>query len=828
MPEKVFFSSHFQGIQVFHPLMSSFDSLLESIAAITGREHVSADETVRALASSDISIWPGQVLADLVVRPGSTEETARVMRLLAQSRVNVVPRGAGLSYTGGAVPHSRAIVIDTTRINGIEVHAEDLHVIVGAGTTWEQLATALKPFGLRSVQSSPISGSVTTVGGLASNNAPGGLDGIVGITAVLADGTVVNTGSSAARDGSAFQRYAGPDLTGLFLGDCGAFAIKTAVVLRLSPEPGVAFASFGFSQAGPMLETMAVLQRRGLVTRAFAMDRAKGRDATSVSAGDAVGIVSSVARNAATLGTALKDVAQLARSRNVLGEAPWSLHLVVEGATEALAQAQLDLARAICRESGVEMDNVVPKTLRAKPYSIRGFLGIDGERWVPVHGILPLSRAPACHSALESHLLVQSAALEAHGIKYSWLISSAGAYVSIEPMFYWNDALDPIHFAHLSERNRKRFAGRAENPSARALVGRLRVELRDIMDQHHAIHGQLGRFYKYSDLMTPGSAELVRRVKHALDPAGCMNAGVLGLETETRSGSGAAAAGLTSAADGPPGRANAPPAALTRGYAAGPWGLVHYYDNGVSGRPLLLLHQAPMSARQFDAVYAPLASRSIRAVGIDLPGFGMSDPTPFVPGVEHWAQAVIAVANYLKLERFDVLGHHTGSLVATELGIRHPDRVRSVVINGPFPLTGDERQARLERLQRSEIDFEYRIDGSHLARSFANRQKMFGTDADPRRTTRMVVEQFQGFAPFWYGHNAAYRYDHAAALRQLKVPALILTNTGDMIYEMALRARSLRPDFDYIELPGGGVDITDQQPEAWSDAVAAFLAKNVV
>jgi pimeloyl-ACP methyl ester carboxylesterase len=253
---------------------------------------------------------------------------------------------------------------------------------------------------------------------------------------------------------------------------------------------------------------------------------------------------------------------------------------------------------------------------------------------------------------------------------------------------------------------------------------------------------------------------------------------------------------------------------------------VHYYEGAASGRPLVLLHQSPLSARQFDAVYLPLARRGIRGIGIDLPGFGMSDPTPFVPRVEDWARAVMAAADALRLERFDVLGHHTGSLVATEVAITHPLRVRTVVINGPFPITEDERRRRFARLQTTEIDFEYKTDGSHLTKSFVNRQKLFGRDADPRRTTRMVLEQFQGAAPFWHGHHAAYQYDHAATLARLKLPALILTNTGDMIHDLALRARALRPDFDYVELAGGGVDVTDQFPEAWCDAVATFLEKH--
>ena len=62
-----------------------------------------------------------------------------------------------------------------------------------------------------------------------------------------------------------------------------------------------------------------------------------------------------------------------------------------------------------------------------------------------------------------------------------------------------------------------------------------------------------------------------------------------------------------------------------------------------------------------------------------------------------------------------------------------------------------------------------------------------------------------------------------ADFRRLTSRTLILTNTGDDLYHMAVRARTLRPDMAYYELVGGTHDIVDEQPQAWADAVAAFI-----
>lgn len=276
---------------------------------------------------------------------------------------------------------------------------------------------------------------------------------------------------------------------------------------------------------------------------------------------------------------------------------------------------------------------------------------------------------------------------------------------------------------------------------------------------------------------------------------------------------------------------NPAPAKLThpkmkRGYAAGPFGQVHFHDGGGNGMPLVMIHQAPMSARQFENVYAPLMARGVRPIGIDCPGFGLSDPTTFVPRVEDWARAVPPVLDQLGLKVVNVLGHHTGSMVATEVEQQFPDRVRKLILAGPLPMTEAQRQNYLDGLQKNEIEFVYQPDGSHLAAAFMSRYRLYsasGATPDPKLITRYTMERFEGYGPFWYGHHAAFIYDHNRSIAKVKRPTLVLTNTGDMIYEAAKQTHAMRPDFHFTELQGGGIDIVDQQPDAWSDAVVSFL-----
>ena len=508
-------------------------ALLDALAAIVGKGDLLLDPVSCAAAAADIFVWPGAVAAQAVIRPGSTEQMSQVMQALAQSDVAVVPRGAGLSYTAGVVPATAAVVVDCLRLKQIQVFAQDMYAIVGAGTTWLELYEALKPLGLRAAQISPISGSHSTIGGAASQNLPGGLEHFIGLTVVLADGTVVTTGSAAKSGANAFARYAGPDLTGLFLGDCGAFGIKTELVVRLTVEREAAFASFQFDTHEDMLDALIHLRQRELVTRALSMDQLKAKSATQVDVREALGVARAVIGESKSLGGAIKDLTQLAFGRGELQRAKWSLHLTVEAVTTEMAESQMALARGVCQGKGQEIDNMIPKAMRAKPYSIRGLVGPEGERWVPVHAILPLTRAQACMRDLVAQLQSHEDQFQAAGVFYSWIISTLGAYITIEPMFYWQDQLDAVHMAHLSPRNQDRFSTFEVNEKARALVAQVREQLRQTMGEHDAVHAQMGRFYPYLPGLTPGTQSLVRDIKTALDPRGALNPGVLGLNRGT-------------------------------------------------------------------------------------------------------------------------------------------------------------------------------------------------------------------------------------------------------------------------------------------------------
>ncbi|VVB72206.1 D-lactate dehydrogenase (acceptor) [uncultured archaeon] len=191
----------------------------------------------RRCYASDASQVEG--LADYVVRPESTQQVSRILRLCSEENIPVTARGSGTGLSGGASPICGGIVLDLSGMNRIiEIDSENLQVIVEPGVIHEKLNMALKPFGFF-FPPDPGSSAMCTIGGMIANNSSGMRSVKYGTTrsyvldleVVLADGRVIHTGSKVLKS------VAGYDLTRLFVGSEGTLGIITRAGLRVAPLP---------------------------------------------------------------------------------------------------------------------------------------------------------------------------------------------------------------------------------------------------------------------------------------------------------------------------------------------------------------------------------------------------------------------------------------------------------------------------------------------------------------------------------------------------------------------------------------------------------------
>ncbi len=515
------------------------------LAHIVGAAHVRDDEAARALFGSDIgAAGSGQVA--LVVAPAGTDELAKVVAAATRSGFAIAPRGAGMSYTGGYAPaHPRTVMLDTQRMARVlDIDAKDMTVTVQAGCSWRALLEALAPLGLRTPFWGPMSGIHSTVGAgvsqltamLGAGHHGTASESVVAMTVVLADGRIVRTGARGADGASPFYRHFGPDLAGLFCGDCGAFGVKAEITLRLMRTPAhEGGASFSFPSGEAMLEALAEVARAGLASETCGFDPGLTRVRLQREGiGRDLKVAAAVVGKQKSLVKGLMEVGRMALAgREFIGEGDYSLHLNAEGRSAAGVEQDLaEMRRIAAAQGGQEVANTIAKVIRAQPFPPpNSILGPRGERWLPVHGQVPLGSAATVFSELQAVFAGFAKEFDALGVFTGYLFSSLSTNtIVIEPVFYWPDERAPIHESLIEPAHLARLPELAANEAARALVQKAKAAVIAVFARHGCGHFQIGRTYPYRASREPASWALLEAFKREVDPQGLMNPGVLGFD----------------------------------------------------------------------------------------------------------------------------------------------------------------------------------------------------------------------------------------------------------------------------------------------------------
>ena len=270
--------------------MPDFVDLERALIEIAGQKYVSSELCDRLVYSKDYSIEgiAEDYTPDIIVKPGTSDEVARVVALANKMSIPIYTWGGGTSMSGNPLAVERGIVLDMKRLNQVlEVDAENLTITVQAGATIETVFQAALDHGVffahhpESSLSSTVGGALSCMGvSIYSAKYGYAYDQVLALEVILASGQSIRIGSKS------YLSLPTHNLLNLFLGAEGTLGIITEATLKVYPKPPMrARLSFGFPNittaieacksahaAGCWPETVFLFDRRSLVQY---MERAK-------------------------------------------------------------------------------------------------------------------------------------------------------------------------------------------------------------------------------------------------------------------------------------------------------------------------------------------------------------------------------------------------------------------------------------------------------------------------------------------------------------------------------------------------------------------------
>ncbi|RAI00821.1 alpha/beta hydrolase [Acuticoccus sediminis] len=299
-------------------------------------------------------------------------------------------------------------------------------------------------------------------------------------------------------------------------------------------------------------------------------------------------------------------------------------------------------------------------------------------------------------------------------------------------------------------------------------------------------------------------------------------------------------AGTLGAADGPSATAPLPPTAPREGiwhrYVETARGRLHLRCAGASGPPTLVIPTGGGSSAQFAPVVLGLAAAGRAAFAVDYFGNGLSDAPRGPVATETLAADMLALLDALGHGSVDVWGSHTGSLVALEMAVLAPERVRRLVMEGPVFISADFQD---DLLAHYFPDFTPDAWGRHLALIWNWRRDAFffwpwyRVERGAARAIGLpsaedlhlyAIGIMESGTTYDAAYRTAFRYDTRGRMPKLTRPALVCAGPNDMLIEGLAETEKLAVPGVTVRTTPTTVWWPDPEPEAAAGTMALYIA----
>jgi pimeloyl-ACP methyl ester carboxylesterase len=263
-----------------------------------------------------------------------------------------------------------------------------------------------------------------------------------------------------------------------------------------------------------------------------------------------------------------------------------------------------------------------------------------------------------------------------------------------------------------------------------------------------------------------------------------------------------------------------------------------YYEEHGAGDPLLLIMGLAADSRAW-LFQLPEFSKRYRTIVFDNRGVGRSTKPVGPYTIHEMADDTAGLLDALRLERVHVVGVSMGGMIAQELVLRHPQRVRSLVLACTYP-EPDAYAEQQRRLSVSQLGGSISADGEMTINVTALDPMMFFQHLLPTvfnpefimNELPKLMELFSGTLEFGFSLEAILGQVHAVMnhkatdrLHQIAVPTLVITGDADRLVPPAnsdILARHI-PNARLVKIPGGSHGFNFETPELFNREVLSFL-----
>ena len=265
---------------------------------------------------------------------------------------------------------------------------------------------------------------------------------------------------------------------------------------------------------------------------------------------------------------------------------------------------------------------------------------------------------------------------------------------------------------------------------------------------------------------------------------------------------------------------------IKKAYVDTAGGQIHYrYCSEGTGSPLVFFHMTAASSEAYEGIMSVLDGK-LPMIAFDTVNYGESFRTTREPSIDYIADVMSEALTKLGIDKFHSFGHHTGVSIAVEIAGKTPDRVLSVIMNGPTYATHEEMAYLMRKLA---LPNPISIKGTQFVWAWSRIKDNFpfslwgDNELQAAIMHRDTVDMLRAGTNWHWGYRAVFSHDLPAAVKKVRCPMFLVCGQHDLSFPYHERMAADYPEVPSYVFADGGVYYIETHPEDLAPHLVDFI-----